>query len=48
MDILNTSIFKERVAFLKQSEFWSKEKILDFQLSKFKHLVEHVEKYIPF
>ena len=48
MDYLKSPVFTERVIFLQNTQYMSKEELEYIQLNKFKYLVEHVNKYIPF
>jgi phenylacetate-CoA ligase len=45
---LKSPVFNERVMFLSQSQFWTKEQIRKLQLKKLQMLVFHVENNVPF
>jgi phenylacetate-CoA ligase len=45
---LESQVFTERVAFLLESQYWSREKLESLQLSKLRHLARHVQAHVPF
>lgn len=45
---MESPIFRERVAFLNESQFWSREQLLALQMKKLRELVQHAEKHVPF
>ncbi len=48
MNPLESPLFTERVAFLLASQYWSKERLEDYQLRRLRHLVKHAEQHVPF
>jgi len=48
MNPLSSPVFTERLTFLQASEFWTVEQHTDYQLRRLRHLVHHVEQYVPF
>lgn len=47
-NFLKTPVFTKQVKILKNTQFWTKEKLRDLQREKLQHLVRHVSKRIPF
>jgi phenylacetate-CoA ligase len=45
---LESPVFTERVAFLLESQYWSREKLQSLQLSKLRHLTRYVQAHVPF
>ena len=48
MNPLETPVFLERVIFLRETQFWSEEKLENLQLKKLQYLVKYVSENIPF
>ena len=48
MNPLHSPIFEERVSFLNDSQYWSKEKQQQYQLKRLKYLIKHVHQYVPY
>lgn len=48
MNPLYSPIFEERVSFLNDSQYWSKEKQQQYQLKRLKYLIKHVHQYVPY
>lgn len=48
MDCLKSPVFTERVVFLQNTQFMTREQLEDIQLRKLQYLVEYVSRNIPF
>ena len=47
-EALTTDVFKDRLNFLKHSQFWDKKEIDLYQTERIKELVEHCYNHVPF
>ncbi len=43
-----TSIYRNKYQFLQESEFWSSEKLADYQWNELKKIIEHAYKTVPY
>lgn len=42
------SVYRETLAFLRESEGWSADRLLDYQVSSFRNLVDHAMQHVPY